>query len=92
MKNNLKKSKTRRRRTTKKYIKDKTSAEESILPEQASQVGQEVNTEIILTLDSRNSSIHQEDYDEVSSIGSSFSLVENESEKNIKPNDKIDTK
>ena len=65
-------------------------AEDSIFPEQVSHVGQEINTEIVLTLDSQDSIIHQGDYDEVSSVGSSFSLVENESEKNIKPNDTID--
>lgn len=90
MKNNKKKTKTRRRRTTKRFTKDKTMAEDSILPEQVSHIGQEINTEIILTLDSRDSIIHQEDYEEVSSIGSSFSIVENDSEKNIKPNETID--
>ena len=45
-----------------------------------------------MTLDSRDSIIHQEDYEEVSSIGSSFSIVENDSEKNIKPNETIDNK
>ena len=33
-------------------------ADDSILQEQTSHVGQEVNTEIILTLDSRDSIIH----------------------------------
>lgn len=64
-------------------------AEDSILPEQTSHVVQETNTEIVLTLDSRDSIIHQEDDDEISSIGSSYSIVENESEKNLNRNDTI---
>jgi len=64
-------------------------AEDSILPEQTSHIVQELNTEIVLTLDSRDSIIHQEDDYETSSIGSSFSIVENESEKNLKRNDTI---
>jgi len=66
-------------------------AEDSILPEQTSHIVQESNTEIILTLDSRDSIIHQEDDYDISSIGSSYSIVENESEKNLKPNDAIDS-
>ena len=45
---------------------------------------------LLVQIKTEDSIIHQGDYDEVSSVGSSFSLVENESEKNIKPNDTID--